>query len=158
MFADVLLKNFEKFSGKQLCQSFFYKFTDLQLATLSKKRLLSCEFFEIFRNTFFTEHLRVTASAFLKLKSNKQLHRLQFSINRYHPGYLFVYRTIILWKEYFSTKISIMEKLLTVCDNLSEKINFFNRYLLLWMTDADCSLKENYQFKLYIFHDDIHQY
>ena len=107
--------------------------------------------FRNFRKTFFTEHLRVTASAFLTLKSNKQLHRLQFSINRYHPGYLFVYRTIILWKEYFSTKISIMEQLLTVCDNLSEKINFFNRYLLLWMTDADCSLKENYHLNCIFF-------
>ena len=56
-----VLKNFAKFSGQHLCQSlFFHKVsgpsTFLQKETLAK--VFSCEFFEIFKNTFFTEHLR----------------------------------------------------------------------------------------------------
>ena len=63
MFCKIcVLKNFVKFTGKQLCQSLlFNKVAGLRLVTLLKKRLwqmFSCEFREIFRNTFFTEHLR----------------------------------------------------------------------------------------------------
>ena len=57
-----VLKNFVKFTGKKLCQSpFFNKVAGLRPVTSLKKRLwqmFSCEFREIFRNTFFTEHLR----------------------------------------------------------------------------------------------------
>ena len=57
-----VLKNFVKFTGKKLCQSpFFNKVAGLRPVTLLKKRLwqmFSCEFREIFRNTFFIEHLR----------------------------------------------------------------------------------------------------
>ena len=57
-----VLKNFVKFTGKKLCQSpFLNKVAGLRPVTLLKKRLwqmFSCEFREIFRNTFFTEHLR----------------------------------------------------------------------------------------------------
>ena len=38
----------------------FEKVADLRLATLLKKRL--CEFCDVFKDTFFTEHLRATAS------------------------------------------------------------------------------------------------
>ena len=44
-----VLRNFTKFTGKQLYQSLFFK-------TLEK--VFSSEFCEIFKNTFFTEHLR----------------------------------------------------------------------------------------------------
>ena len=51
------LKNFAKFTGKQLCQSLFFN----QVAGLRKKKILAqvfaCEFCEISKNTFFTEHL-----------------------------------------------------------------------------------------------------
>ena len=57
-----VLKNFVKFTGKKLCQSpFFNKVAGLRPVTSLKKRLwqmFSCEFREIFRNTFFIEHLR----------------------------------------------------------------------------------------------------
>ena len=62
-----VLLNIE-FTGKQLCQSLFFnkvnglQALDLRPATLSKKRLrhrlFPCEFCEIFKNTFFIEHLR----------------------------------------------------------------------------------------------------
>ena len=50
-----------------MCQRlFFNEVVDLRPAALLKKKdlaqVFSCEFCEIFNNTFFTEHLRVTAS------------------------------------------------------------------------------------------------
>ena len=57
-----VVKNFEKFTGKHLRQSlFFNKVADLRLITLLKKEIraqvFSCEFFTIFKNTFFIEQL-----------------------------------------------------------------------------------------------------
>ena len=64
-----VLKNFVKFTGKHLCQSFFFnKVADLRpkACNFIKKetlaQMLSCEFCKIFKNTFFTEHLWMTAS------------------------------------------------------------------------------------------------
>ena len=55
------LVNFTKFTGKHLCQSFFFnKVEDLRAATL-----FSCEFGEISKTTLFTEHLCSTASDFI---------------------------------------------------------------------------------------------
>ena len=60
------LKTFVKFTGKHLCKSlFFIKVAGLTLGSLLKKRLahvFSCEFYKIFKNISFTEHLRATAS------------------------------------------------------------------------------------------------
>ena len=50
-----VLEIFTKFTGKHLCQSLFFNNKTLP-------QVFSCEFCEIFRNIFFTEHLRVTAS------------------------------------------------------------------------------------------------
>ena len=53
-----VLRNFTKFTVKQLCQSLFFNIC-LRPATLWKKRfwqIFSCEFYEISKNTFFTEH------------------------------------------------------------------------------------------------------
>ena len=47
-----VLRNFTKFTGKRL---FFIK-------TEALTQVFSCEFCEISKNTFFTEHLRTTAS------------------------------------------------------------------------------------------------
>ena len=54
-----VLKNFTNFTGKHLCQSFFFnKVVALRPVTLLKKETLvqvfSCEFCEVSRNTFFT--------------------------------------------------------------------------------------------------------
>ena len=64
-----VLRKFAKFTGKTCARgSFLIKLQALGFspATLLKKesvtRLLSCEFYEISKNTFFTEHLRTTAS------------------------------------------------------------------------------------------------
>ena len=61
-----VLKNFVTFTRKHLCQSFFFnKVSGLMPATLLKKTLaqvFSCDCREIFKNTFFTEHLWTTSS------------------------------------------------------------------------------------------------
>ena len=51
-----VLKTFAKFTGKHLCQSLFF----IKKETLAK--VFSCEFCKIFKNTFFIEHLRASAS------------------------------------------------------------------------------------------------
>ena len=56
-----VLRNFTKFTGKHLCQSlFFNKVVGLRPETLAQ--VFSCEFCEISKNIFFTEHLWTTAS------------------------------------------------------------------------------------------------
>ena len=61
-----VLRNFAKITGKQLCQSLcFNKVADqacnfIKIETLAQ--VFSCEFGEISRNTFFSLHLRETAS------------------------------------------------------------------------------------------------
>ena len=62
-----VLRNLTKFTWKHLCQSLvFNKVAGLRPATLLKKRLwhrcFYCEFCEISRNTFFTEHIWTTSS------------------------------------------------------------------------------------------------
>ena len=52
----VVLRNFTKFTGKHLWQSLFFN----KKETLAQ--VFSCQFCEISKNTFFTEHLRVTPS------------------------------------------------------------------------------------------------
>ena len=63
-----VLRSFAKFTRKHLCQIlFFNKVAGLTPATLLKKRLwhrcFLVNFCEISKNTFFTKHLRATASA-----------------------------------------------------------------------------------------------
>ena len=53
-----VLKNFAKFTGKHLCQRPFFQKEFLA-------QMFSCEFCKISENTFFTEHLRTTASDFI---------------------------------------------------------------------------------------------
>ena len=79
-----VLWNFVKFTGKHLCQSLFFdKVVGLRPATLLKKRLwhrcfpVSCEFYEISKNTFFTEQLWVTPS------NTFSLWNLKFSVYSY---------------------------------------------------------------------------
>ena len=61
-----VLKNFTKFTGIHLCQSLFFNKVTGGAGNFIKKLTLAqvffCEFCEIFKNTFFTEHLWTTAS------------------------------------------------------------------------------------------------
>ena len=49
-------RSFAKFTRKHLCQSLFFKKETLAQVSF-------CEFYEISKNTFFTEHLGITAFA-----------------------------------------------------------------------------------------------
>ena len=61
-----VLRNFTKFTGKHLRQSLFFNEVTGQACNYIKKETLaqvfSCEFWEIYKSTFFTEHLWTTAS------------------------------------------------------------------------------------------------
>ena len=56
----VALKNFAYFTGRQLCWSLLI--IKLQTLRPSTQVLFSCEICEIFKETYFEEHLRTTAS------------------------------------------------------------------------------------------------
>ena len=61
-----ILKNVPKFAEKRLWQSFMFNkvlggaYNFIKKETLAQ--VFSCEFWEIFKSTFFTEHLRETAA------------------------------------------------------------------------------------------------
>ena len=62
-----VVRNLAKFTGKHLCKNlFFNKVADLRLNIKREAlaQVFSCEFCEISKNTFSTEHLGTTASAF----------------------------------------------------------------------------------------------
>ena len=76
------LKNFAEFTGKLLSQSLFLKKLQAQV--------FSCEFYEIFKNTFFTEHIRATASKHFTLVIS--LHKKSFfSVNVTKFAILFIF-------------------------------------------------------------------
>ena len=64
----IVLRSFAKFKGKPVCQSLFlnkktFKNVFIKRATLAQ--VFSCEFYEISKNNFFTEHLRTTSSGYI---------------------------------------------------------------------------------------------
>ena len=78
----VVFKNFAKFAGKYLSQSLFLIKLQAEACNFIKKKALvqvfSCEFCEIFKNIFLTEHLWVTVSAwFMKYPSRYLLAQSQ---------------------------------------------------------------------------------
>ena len=60
------LKHFVKFTGKHLHQGLFFNKVAGGACNFIKKetqaQVFSCEFCEIFKNTFLTDHLWITAS------------------------------------------------------------------------------------------------
>ena len=59
----VVLQNVGKFTEKQVCGSLFLIKLSLHLYLKGNPaHVFSCEFFKILGNTFFTEHVRATAS------------------------------------------------------------------------------------------------
>ena len=72
------LRNFTKFTGRHLCQNLsFKKSCRPKACNFIKKETLaqvfSCELCEISKNTFFTEHLRATASVLLSIYEHLHL-------------------------------------------------------------------------------------
>ena len=95
-----VLRNFAKFIGKHLCQGLFFNKKD----TLAQ--VFSCEFCEISKNTFFTEHIWVTASEFIYLRKNyykfclcmKQFLNLIKVLVVYNPNYSSFSHLVSTWK------------------------------------------------------------
>ena len=98
---ESVLKNFTKFTGKHLCQIlFFSKVQLLKRETLAQ--VFSCEFCEIFKNTFFIEHLQwllLTIQISITLKLHYNLHWNVWNI--FFKSYLKLvishFCTIFLW-------------------------------------------------------------
>ena len=92
-----VLKNFAIFTGKHLCWSLF---ADLQVCNFIKKKL-QCWCCEIFKNTYSEEHLRTTASYFMK--KNRHSWRLNNSskkiLNQWISVNLQFYKMICLQKK-----------------------------------------------------------
>ena len=68
-----VVRNFAKFTRKHLCRSLFFdKVRRYRSATSLEERLqaFSCEFCEIYKNTFFAEHHRTTASDYSSINSS----------------------------------------------------------------------------------------
>ena len=66
--------NFAKFTGQHLCQSlFFNKVAGLGSEKQTLTQVFSYEVYKIAKNTFFTEHLRTTASQNKSFFSEKQM-------------------------------------------------------------------------------------
>ena len=76
------LRNFAKFIGKHLYQRlFFNKVANCNFITKeSPAQVFSCEFCEISKNIFFTEHLWTTASE--KCQNCRQFISFQIEINQ----------------------------------------------------------------------------
>ena len=70
-----VLRNFEKFIGKRLCQRLL-----LNKETLA--RVFSFEFSEISKNTFFTENLRATGAAFCIIIATVLYHTISYVSNK----------------------------------------------------------------------------
>ena len=70
-----ILRNFSKFTGKHLCQSLF--FNKVAACHFIKKETLaqvfSCEFWEISKNIFFTEHVCLDDCFFILNKNSVRL-------------------------------------------------------------------------------------
>ena len=63
-FKKAVLKNFAIFTGKQLLWNPFFQLYQKETPT----EVFSCEYCEIFKNTYFEEHLQTAASVFLIIK------------------------------------------------------------------------------------------
>ena len=86
------LKNYAKFTRKHLCWSLvFRKVAGLRLAKKeTPTQVFSCEFCEIFKNTFFTEHLWTTASVWINSKKIFIIKRRQ-KYSKYHTSVLLTF-------------------------------------------------------------------
>ena len=60
------IRNFAKFTGKHLCQSLFQASACSFVKKEALAKVFSREFCEVFKKVFLTEHLRRTASVYLK--------------------------------------------------------------------------------------------
>ena len=153
-----VLKNFKEDIGRHLCQNLiFNKVAGLRMATLRKETLahvFSFEFCEIFKSTFFTEHLWVTASgydeALLENVPDEEIFRkgsfsfFWFILKRYCSPEQYVilfFQPKLLQKIWHLKKTTSRSKVMSVCffwlwRHLLQTIkigrNFLRDFLLYW--------------------------
>ena len=92
-----VLKNFTKFTGKHLCWKhlrwclFFYKVAGLNFIKKTPTQVFYCEFCEIFKNTFFTEHLPATAYVFYSVFDS-----VDWILLKKLPWYILIVSSVVL--------------------------------------------------------------
>ena len=102
-----VLRNFAKFTGKHLCQSLYFNKVAcnfIKIETLAQ--VFSCEFCDIFKNAFFTEHLQANASknkTFEESSKSRGVFTTRVSI--YDGAFQWIYLTAC----YFCSKSSIID-------------------------------------------------
>ena len=74
----VVLRNFAKFAGKQLCQRLFEACNFIKKEALAQ--VFSCEFCEISKNTFSCRTPRVAASDFAAFGLNMEIYSVNLRI------------------------------------------------------------------------------
>ena len=89
-----VLRNFKKFTGKHLCQTFLFKACNF-IKNEVLAQVFSCEFCEISKNTFSTEYLWTTASkqratCFIKWLYVKSSQFQVWGASRLHAGTSFI--------------------------------------------------------------------
>ena len=71
LYENGALENFAEFTGKHLCRSLFYNASCNFIKKDTPAKVFSREFCEIFKNTFFTEHLWEIASININSRSSR---------------------------------------------------------------------------------------
>ena len=87
-----VLRDFAKVTGKHLCQSLFFN----KVAGLAQvlEQVISCDFWEISKNTFFTEHIRVSASGWWLYGKIKLIKCLLLIIKCYNLSIILILPTV----------------------------------------------------------------
>ena len=102
-----VLKHFAIFTWKHLCWSLFLiKLQPFRSATLLKEtptQLFSCDYCEIFKNTYFEEHLGRAASVYSKglLKYKNCVKKICFQ-----KVFEFIKKSVIYMKNFISKELS----------------------------------------------------
>ena len=99
-----VFKNFAKFTWKHVCQSLYFNKNaglNLQHSKETLAQVFSCEFCNIFINTFFTKHLQVTApedwKLFRPLTTNVPLEKKE-PVNRFEGQ---INRLVSIWRKHW---------------------------------------------------------
>ena len=127
-----VVRNFVKFTRKHLCQSLF---NFIRKETLVQ--VFSCEICEIFKNTFFTEHLRATSSGLVKPCLNSDLYLISKSSGTA------LLETIVSYKPLPILSHRKTEKLLPQHFQINQQQKSLNVYLFL---DFELQLRKSKEF------------
>ena len=122
-----VLRNFAKLTGKHLCQIlFFNKVVKKVFKKETLAQVFSCEFCQISKNTFSTEHLRATASK-IRARENQGCLWLFTKSTSWRGCYVSKSRFDVQFVK--STTRNISQKLLDECNYKLEAITLYPYFI-----------------------------